>query len=67
VYSFLWVDEGRKVNVVCLNFRKAFDAASHNILLGKLSKCGLDEWSVRWIENGLNGRAQEGCRQRHGV
>jgi len=27
-------------------------------LLGKLRKCGLDEWSVRWIENWLNGRTQ---------
>ncbi|GAB0183018.1 mitochondrial enolase superfamily member 1 [Grus japonensis] len=24
----------------------------------KLRKCGLDEWTVRWIENWLNGRAQ---------
>ena len=41
-----------------LNFSKAFDTVSHNILLGKLRKCGLDEWSVRWIENWLNGRTQ---------
>jgi len=27
-------------------------------LLGKLRKCGLDEWSVRWIGNRLNGRTQ---------
>ena len=26
--------------------------------LGKLRKYGLDEWSVRWIENWLNSRAQ---------
>jgi len=26
--------------------------------LGKLRKCGLDEWSVKWIENWLNGRTQ---------
>jgi len=38
--------------------RKVFDAVSHNILIGKLRKCGLDEWTVRWIENWLNGRAQ---------
>jgi len=38
-----WVDEGREVHVVYLDFRKAFDTVSHNILLGKLSKCGLDE------------------------
>jgi len=53
-----WADEGRAVDVVSLDFSKAFDTVSHNILLGKLGKCGLDEWSVRWIENWLNGRAQ---------
>jgi len=46
------------VDVVYLDLSKAFDAVSYNILLGKLRKCGLDEWSVRWIENWLNGRAQ---------
>ena len=34
------------------------DTVSHNILLGKLRKCGLDEWPVMWNENWLNGRAQ---------
>jgi len=53
-----WVDEGRAVGVVYLDFSKAFDTVSHNILLGKLKKCGLDEWSVRWIEKWLHGRAQ---------
>ncbi|GAB0209450.1 mitochondrial enolase superfamily member 1 [Grus japonensis] len=53
-----WVDEGRAVDVVCLDFSKAFDTVSHNILIGKLRKCGLDEWTVRWVENWLNGRAQ---------
>jgi len=27
-------------------------------LVGKLRKCGLDEWSVRCTENWLNGRTQ---------
>jgi len=53
-----WVDEGRAVDVVCVNFSKAFNTVSQNILLGKLRKCGLEKWSVRWIENWLNGRAQ---------
>jgi len=34
------------------------DTVSHNILIGKLRKCGLGEWLVRWIENWLNGRTQ---------
>jgi len=46
------------VDAVYLDFSKAFDTVSHNILLGKLRKCGLDEWSVRRIENWLNGRTQ---------
>jgi len=53
-----WVDEGTAVDAVYLDFSKAFDTVSHNILLGKLKKCVLDDWSVRWIENWLNGRAQ---------
>ncbi|GAB0208208.1 mitochondrial enolase superfamily member 1 [Grus japonensis] len=53
-----WVDEGRAVDVVYLDFSKAFDTVSHNILIGKLRKCGLDEWTVRWVENWMNGRAQ---------
>jgi len=53
-----WVDEGRAVDVVYLDFSKAFDTVSHNILAGKLRKCGLDEWPVTWIENWLKGRAQ---------
>ncbi|GAB0207907.1 mitochondrial enolase superfamily member 1 [Grus japonensis] len=53
-----WVDEGRAVDVVYLDLSKAFDTVSHNIFIGKLRKCGLDEWTVRWVENWLNGRAQ---------
>jgi len=53
-----WVDEGRAVDVVYLDFSKAFDTVSHNNLTGKLRTCGLDEWSVKWIENWLNGRTQ---------
>ncbi|GAB0206646.1 mitochondrial enolase superfamily member 1 [Grus japonensis] len=53
-----WVDEGRAVHAVYLHFSMAFDTVSHNILIGKLRKCGLDEQTVRWVENWLNGRAQ---------
>jgi len=53
-----WVDEERPVDVVYLDCSKAFDTVSHNILLGKLRKCGLNECTLRWIENRLNGRTQ---------
>ncbi|GAB0178461.1 mitochondrial enolase superfamily member 1 [Grus japonensis] len=53
-----WVDEGRSVDVVYLSFSKAFETISHNILISNIGKSGLDEWTVRWIENWLNGRAQ---------
>ena len=53
-----WVDEGRAVEVACLDFSKAFNTVSHNTLISKLRKSGLDEWSVRWTENWLNGRTQ---------
>jgi len=39
-----WVDEGRAVVVVKLDFSKAFNTVSHDILLGMFRKCGLDEW-----------------------
>ncbi|GAB0208304.1 mitochondrial enolase superfamily member 1 [Grus japonensis] len=53
-----WVDEGKAVDAVYLDFSKAFDTISHNILISKLRKCGLDEGSVRWVENWMNARAQ---------
>ena len=53
-----WVDGGRAVDVVYLDFSKAFDSVSHDILITKLRKCGIDEWTVRWVENWLTGRAR---------
>ena len=42
-----WVDEGRAVDVVYLDFSKAFDTAFHNLFVGKLRMCGIDERTVR--------------------
>ncbi|GAB0207791.1 mitochondrial enolase superfamily member 1 [Grus japonensis] len=44
--------------VVYLESSEDFDTISHNTVVSKLRKCGLDEWTVRWVENWLNGRAQ---------
>jgi len=54
------VDEGKAVDVVCLDFRKSFDTVPHSIPLEKLAVHGLDGCSLRWIKNWLNGRAQSG-------
>ncbi|KAJ7400320.1 RNA-directed DNA polymerase from mobile element jockey-like protein [Pitangus sulphuratus] len=53
-----WMDGGRAVDIVYLGFSKAFNTISHNTLIGKLTKCRLEEWMVRWIENWLNSRSQ---------
>jgi len=52
------VDEGKAVDVVYIDFNKAFDTVSHNILLEKLTAHGLDVCTLYWIKNWLNGRAQ---------
>ncbi|CAM4580741.1 unnamed protein product, partial [Caretta caretta] len=43
------VDEGKVVDVLFLDFSKAFDMVSHSILDSKLKKYGLNEWTIRWI------------------
>ncbi|KAK4830617.1 hypothetical protein QYF61_012342 [Mycteria americana] len=42
------VDEGKAVDVVYLDFSKAFDTVSHSILLEKLAAHGLDGCTLRW-------------------
>jgi len=49
------VDEGKAVDVVCLDFSKAFDTVPHSILMEKLAAHGLDGCTLCWIKNWLNG------------
>ena len=52
------VDERKAVDVVYLDFSKAFDTASHSILLQKLAARGLDRYTLGWVRKWLEGRAQ---------
>ncbi|KAF4804786.1 hypothetical protein TURU_004414 [Turdus rufiventris] len=46
-----WIDEGKAVVIVYLDFIKALDPVSHDILIGRFGRCKLNEWTVSWIEN----------------
>jgi len=46
------------VDVVYLDFSKAFDTVSHSILVEKLAGRGLDGCTLCWIKNWLSSRAQ---------
>ncbi|KAJ7401587.1 rna-directed dna polymerase from mobile element jockey-like [Pitangus sulphuratus] len=52
------VDQGKLVDVIFLDFSKAFDTVSHNVLRDRMSSPHLDKHIVWWVSNWLTGRAQ---------
>ncbi len=50
------MDEGHTVDVIYLDFAKAFDSVNHRFLLAKMKSFGLRDVVVRWIEAYLSGR-----------
>ena len=52
------VDEGKAVDVVYLDFSKAFDTVPHNTLVEKLAAHSLDGNTLCWVKHWLDGQAQ---------
>ena len=53
-----WVDDGSPVDVVYLDFQKAFDKVPHQRLLLKLKVHGIGNDVINWIEKWLTHRRQ---------
>ena len=45
------LDDGVAVDVVFLDFKKAFDTVSHPVLIKKLGGYGVDTHTVKWVAN----------------
>ena len=55
----MMIEEGSSVDVLYLDFKKAFDAAPHKRLINKLYAYGIRGKVLAWIEAFLTQRAQK--------
>lgn len=46
-----WADKGNVVDIICLDFSKAFDTVPHRKLIEALENCGLNTLTIRWIKS----------------
>ena len=53
------LEDGDNVDVIYLDFAKAYDKVDHGILIHKLKKIGITGWIGRWIQAFLTGRRQQ--------
>ena len=53
-----WVDEGSPVDIIYLDFQKAFDKVPHQRLILKLKSHGIGISIINWIEKWLTDRRQ---------
>ena len=52
------IDRGSPVDIICLDFQKAFDKVPHVRLLLKLKAHGIGDGTIDWIEQWLTDRRQ---------
>ena len=53
-----WIDEGGSVDLLFLDFRKAFNKVDHSRLMVKLEAAGVKGNLWRWLKDWLSGRKQ---------
>ena len=58
----LLIEEGSSVDVIYLDFKKAFDAVPHKRLINKLHAYGIRRKVLAWIDAFLTQRAQSCCK-----
>ena len=62
------IDEGKPVDVIYLDFAKAFDKVPHKRLIKKLQACGISGQVLKWIQNWLSDRRQKvGIGNKHSI
>ena len=52
------LENGNSIDIVYLDFQKAFDTVPHQRLLGKMESYGLSAQVLNWVEGFLEGRRQ---------
>ena len=52
------VDDGQPMDIIYLDFAKAFDKGPHQPLIAKMKANGIDSNLIRWEEKWLNDRTQ---------
>lgn len=52
------LDKGKNIDVIYLDFQKAFDKISHKILITKMISLGIDISIVFWVQEFLRDRTQ---------
>jgi len=51
-----WLDQGYGVDIIYLDFKKAFDSVDHVKLIEKLQNCNVDSKLIKWIAAFLQDR-----------